>query len=154
MVTKTESAKGVTGQEISGPGSGVSSISGSVAGESVVVKRSDITNESNVKKFLAMLMNTILVVRTTAREDMGHGQVFIDNVQPRLITAPNKNRLTVRIRNIGNQNVYIGSYNVSIGNGYLITSTDVLPLTLDRTWGAVYGISDSASGANCCWIEE
>ena len=47
---KTEIAKGVTGQEIAGPGSGVSSISGSVAGEAVVVKRSDITNETNDKE--------------------------------------------------------------------------------------------------------
>lgn len=151
-MNKTESAKGVTGQTIAGPGSGISDIEANIAGEAVTVKRTDIINENLIKKFLALLMNTVIVVRTTVREELGHGQSFIDNVQPRLIMGANKNRLSATVRNIGGQNVYIGGQSVTVSNGFLIRPFE--SVSLDRTWGHVYGISDNVNGSNTCWIEE
>jgi len=136
------------------PGGGVdlAEISANVAGQSVTVSRSDIKKESMFKKFLAMLANTTVTIRTTAREDISSGQVFVDNIQPRGIISPNPSRLSITLRNVGTKNVYIGSYGVTSTTGFLLRSYE--SLTLDKTWGALYGISDDVAGSVIAFIEE
>lgn len=137
---------------VSSIGVDVDGASANVAGEQVTVSRKEVTKENTFKKFLAMLANTVLTFRTTAHEDMGHGQVFIGSAAAGLVVSPNQNRLSTVIRNIGTQNVYIGSYNVNTNTGFLIRPFE--SITLDKTWGAIYGISDNVLGTTVCFIEE
>ena len=140
------------GVGVSAPGTGLTGAKANVAGETVVISRKEVTKENTFKKFIAMLATTVLTVKTTAREDMDHGQVFIGVTDPGVILSPNQNRLSAVVRNIGGQNAFIGSYGVTITTGFLLRPLETV--VLDKTYGAIYGISDSVLGTTMCFIEE
>ena len=134
------------------PGTGLTGAKATVAGESVVISRKEVTKEITFKKFIAMLATTVLTIKTTAREDVGSGQVFVGITDPGVILSPNQNRLSAVVRNIGGQNAFIGSYGVTITTGFLLRPFE--SIVLDKTWGAIYGISDNANGTTICFVEE
>jgi hypothetical protein len=134
------------------PGAGLTGAKANVAGETVVISRKEVTKEITFKKFIAMLATTVLTIKTTAREDLDAGQVFVGDVNPGNIISPNQNRLSAVVRNIGGQNAFIGSYGVTITTGFLLRPFE--SIVLDKTWGAIYGISDNANGTTICFIEE
>lgn len=135
----------------------VDGASASIAGESVVVSRKDVTKENTFKKFLVMLANTLLSVKTVVHEDLDYGQINISNggssLLPQVITTANPNRSSVFVRNIGGKNLYIGDQNVTISTGFLLKSSDAVPVQL-HVWGSVYGICDDAAGTIAAFIEE
>ena len=137
---------------VSTAGADVGGVSSNVAGEVVTVSRKEVTKENTFKKFLAMLAGTVLSFRTTARENCDSGQAFVNNINPGVILSPNQGRLSAVIRNIGGQNVYIGQENVTVNSGFLLRPFE--SITLDKTWGSIYGISDNVNGTNVCYVEE
>jgi hypothetical protein len=140
----------ITGVDVSGA-------SANVAGEQVTVSRKDITKENTFKKFLAMLANTVLMSKSVVHEEIDFGQVNISNggvsLSPQLILSANPNRVAVSIRNIGGKNLFIGDQNVAIGTGFLLKSTDTVPLRIS-VWGNIYGICDDAAGTVAAFVEE
>jgi len=134
---------------IESPGSDIRGIDANVAGVEVTVSRKEVKRESWIRKVLAMLANTLLTVRLTAREDISTGQIYVDT-EVRLIVAPNPNRLSVILRNTASGNVYIGSDNVTSTTGYVLRQWE--SVTLDKTWGGLYAIAETT--ANVSFIEE
>ena len=123
------------------------------AQEKVTVTRNEVKKEGRLLKMLAMLASTILIVKTTIREDVRTGQINVlaSSDYPQNILSPNKDRTSLILRNTGSNDVYIGSYGVTSTTGFLIKNTDQ-PLVLKNTWGAVYAVS--ASGTTVSYIEE
>jgi len=130
-------------------------VTAKIGEEKVTVTRNEVKKEGRLQKVLTMLANTILIVKTTIREDIRTGQINVpanDDVEyPANIVTPNKDRTSLTLRNTGSNDVYIGSYNVTTTTGFLIKNTDQ-PLILKNTWGAIYAIS--VSGSTVSYIEE
>lgn len=122
-----------------------------VAGVEVKVSRKEVKKEGRLRKMLAMLSTTVLSVKTALREDIYTAQIFIGS-STALIVPPNANRLSITLRNIGSNNVYIGSYGVNTTTGFFLRPYE--SLSLDRSWGALYGISDSDTGTIVNIVEE
>jgi len=130
-------------------------VTATVAQEKVTVTRNEVKKEGRLQKVLAMLSNTVLIVKTAVREDVTTRQINVpanNNVDYATnIVTPNKDRTSLTLRNTGSNDVYIGSYGVTTTTGFLIKNTDQ-PLVLKNTWGAIYAIS--VSGSTISYIEE
>jgi hypothetical protein len=130
-------------------------VTATAAQEKVTVTRNEVKKEGRLLKMLAMLASTILIVKTTVREDVRTGQINIpanNNVDYAAnIITPNRDRTSLTLRNTGSNDVYIGSYGVTTTTGFLLKNTDQ-PFVLKNTWGALYAIS--VSGSTISYIEE
>jgi hypothetical protein len=128
------------------------SVDATVAQEKVSINRSDVKKEGTFKKFLALLANTVLTIKTVSREDIHTAQVDVpgNTDYPVNIVSPNPNRTSITLRNVGGNNAWIGDYTVTSTTGFLLRSFE--SITLDRTWGAIYAVS--TSGAVIAYVEE
>jgi hypothetical protein len=108
-------------------------------------------------KLLQMLLN-FFNVPIIVTNDRGNGlrtaQINITNSQSpsQQIVLENLKRRSLVILNTGTQNCYIGESGVSTATGFLIKPNTAL--TLDKSQGAIYGVSDNSAGTTICIIEE
>jgi hypothetical protein len=115
----------------------------------------DLIKQTNI--LLQTLLN-FFNVPIIVTDDRGNGlrtaQVNISNSQTpsQQIVLENLKRRSLIILNTGTQNCYIGELGVSTATGFLIKPNTAL--TLDKSQGALYGISDNSAGTTLNIIEE
>jgi len=82
-------------------------------------------------------------------------QVSMTGTAAIIVAAPTAGqyRYSVTIKNIGTEDVYIGSSgSVTASTGYLLATKEVI--TLDRSYGAIWGICVSGKTTTVAYVKE